>query len=307
MQRTLIIGCVIATLLMFWPMPELNRFLRYGMDLLHAPFFAILAFVLDQKRKQYQQEKGRLILWILLLILGALLEFAQGWVGRNSNWLDGLANLLGATSGILLSSSREALSFRNKWFRQLLALSFIGIASFSGIRGMWDTLAARQMFPVLADFESSSQLLRWNPREAQLRRSQEYASEGNYSGRLDLDRGRYPGASLELPEMAWTDYEVLAFDLFWNPSPSLHQLNTNRSFPVHIKLEDRGPNDTTADRFETTVTLTPGKNAIRIPLDDVRRGPVDRTLDLDQMCIFSLFTVHPEESAVLFLDRVRLE
>ena len=67
-QRSFIVGCVLAIFLMLCPMPELNRFLRYGMDLLHAPFFALLAFFLDQKRRKHPQGMSAPVLWTLLLL-----------------------------------------------------------------------------------------------------------------------------------------------------------------------------------------------------------------------------------------------
>ena len=275
-QRSFFFGCVLAIFLMLCPMPELNRFLRYGMDLLHAPFFALLAFFLDQKRRKHPQGISGPVLWTLLLLLGLLLESVQMWFGRDSNWHDGLSNVLGIFAGLFISSAQCSTTTVGKLSRHLIALCLIAVASFHGARGVWDALEARRVFPQLANFESSSELLRWKAREAKLTRSREHTIEGDFSGRLALRPGRYPGASLELPQVTW-------------------------------RGKDRGPSELSADRFETTLLVKPGKNKFRVPIEDIRHGPIQRTLDLDEMVLFSIFVTNLEESALLFLDDIRLE
>ena len=306
-QRSFIVGCVLAIFLMLCPMPELNRFLRYGMDLLHAPFFALLAFFLDQKRRKHPQGMSAPVLWTLLLLLGLLLESVQMWFGRDSNWHDGLSNVLGIFAGLFISSAQCSTTTAGKLSGHLIALCLIAVASFPGARGVWDALEARRMFPQLANFESSSELLRWKAREAKLTRSRKHTIEGEFAGRLALRPGRYPGASLELPQMTWREKDSLTFGVTWNPDLSQRQTDVSPTLRLHLKLEDRGPSELSADRFETTVLVKPGKNKFYIPIDDIRHGPIQRTLDLNEMVLFSIFVTNLEESTLLFLDDIQLE
>ena len=306
-QRSLIFGCVLAIFLMLCPMPELNRFLRYGMDLLHAPFFALLAFFLDQKRRKHPQGISGPVLWTLLLLLGLLLESAQMWFGRDSNWHDGLSNVLGIFAGLFISSAQYSKTAAGKLVGHLIALSLIAVASFPGARGVWDALEAKRVFPQLANFESSSELLRWKAREANLTRSREHTIGGNFSGRLALRPGRYPGASLELPQITWRGKDSLTFGVIWNPDLSKQETDVPPTLRLHLKLEDGGPSELSADRFETTVLVKPGENKFHVSIEDIRHGPIQRTLDLDEMVLFSVFVTNLEESTLLFFDDIRLE
>ena len=125
--RYLVVAFSIALLLLLWPMPEMSRFFGYGMDLLHAPFFALFAFILDQKRRRLQKEifYKLFFFWVLLLTLAICLEAAQSWVGRDSNWHDGLSNILGITAGILFSDSYSVARFYSKWTTRLLGTLLI--------------------------------------------------------------------------------------------------------------------------------------------------------------------------------------
>ena len=311
--RTLAGGLAVAVLLLLWPVPEMSRAFRYGMDLLHAPFFTILAFGFDRKRIEYQQTTAldyRIVFWIVLMLLGGSLEIAQAWVGRDSNWHDGLANLMGITAGMLFSASYDAQMTPRKWLQATIGLLLNLGASFYGIRGLWDTIAARRDFPMLANFESSTEWMRWHARDAQLTSSRQNTTLGKQSGKLELGIGRYPGASLELPPNNWSPYQTLAFDIIWEPRKGRAHTEKHGNpvtLPLQIKLEDQGPNDAFENRFESTILLSPGKNRVRIPLEKIRNGPVDRPLRLDDMFRFSLFTVNLQNPETLFLDQMRLE
>ena len=305
------IGLLIAALLLFWPMPDMSRLFRYGMDLLHAPFFALFAFLLDQKRRRHQQENSYKIFffWILLLLLALGLEAAQSWVGRDSNWHDGLANILGVTAGILFSFSHAMANLSRKWLPRLLAILLIIAGCLYGVRGIWDTLRARYDFPVLADFESTDELLRWQTREAQLTQSREHAVTGKFAGKLVLGVGRYPGVSIELPDNDWSVYRWLKIDIVWpnKKKPLRVPRSVLKTLALRLKLEDQGPSNSIDDRFESTILIHPGMNRIKIPLTEISNGPVNRLLRLDAMSTLSLFVTDLKNSHTLFIDRIRLE
>ena len=305
------IGLLIAALLLLMPMPDMSRLFGYGMDFLHAPFFALFAFLLDQKRRRHQHENfcNLFFFWILLLILALGLEAAQSWVGRDSNWHDGLANILGITAGILFSFSHAMGNLSRKWLPRLLAILLIIAGCLYGVRGIWDTLQARYDFPVLADFESTDELLRWQTREAQLTQSSKHAVTGKFSGRLVLGVGRYPGVSIELPANDWSVYRWLKIDIVWpNKNSSSHVPHrVPKTLALRLKLEDQGPSNSIDDRFESTVLIHPGNNQIKIPLTEIANGPDNRLLRLDAMSTLSLFVTDLKNSRTLFIDQIRLE
>ena len=302
----------IALLLLLCPMPEMSRIFRYGMDLLHAPFFAILALFLDRKRRKVKQNgfiQG-LSFWIFLCMLGAALEAIQTIAGRDTNWHDGLSNLLGITAGLLFS---YALSATDRLYLKLcgyiagILMLFFG--SIYGLYGAWDSLQAKIQFPTIANFETDCELLRWEVSDASLVRSTQHATSGDFSGNIILQAGRYPGVSIELPPGDWSPYHYLALDILWvkNKTFSVNNWEQRTNLALRVKLEDDGPSDSSEDRFELTVALQPGQNQIRIPIEEIANGPAMRSLRLNRMKRLSLFLNNSKSSQVLFTDKIHLE
>ncbi|MEC8337287.1 MAG: hypothetical protein VXZ84_04020 [Planctomycetota bacterium] len=302
----------IALLLLLCPMPEMNRMFRYGMDLLHAPFFAILSLFLDQKRRKGKQNgfiQG-LCFWVFLCMLGAALEAIQTIAGRDTNWHDGLSNLLGITAGLLFSYALSATDrIYLKYFGGFAGTLMLLLGSIYGLYGVWDTVQAEIEFPLIADFETHRELLRWEARDAVLIRSKQHARSGHFSGNITFQEGRYPGVSIELPPGDWSTYRYLTLDIMRAENKNFPQSNREQSanLALRIKLEDDGPSDSFQDRFESTVALQPGQNQIRIPVDVIANSPAARSLRLNRMKRLSLFVTNLKSSQVLFIDKIHLE
>jgi len=302
----------IALLLLLCPMPEMSRMFRYGMDLLHAPFFAILALFLDQKRRKRKQNgfiQG-LLFWIFLCILGAALEAIQTMAGRDTNWHDGLSNLLGVTAGLLFSCALSATDrLYLKYFGCIAGVLMLLLGSIYGLYGVWDSLQAKIEFPTIADFETHRELLRWEMSDAILAQSRQHATSGDFSGNITLQAGRYPGVSIELPPGDWSAYRYLTLDIMWakNNTFSLTNREESANLALRIKLEDDGPSDSFQDRFESTVALQPGQNRIRISLEEIANSPAARSLNLNRMKRLSLFLNKSNSSQILFIDQIHLE
>ena len=302
----------IALLLLLCPMPEMNRMFRYGMDLLHAPFFAILSLFLDQKRRKGKQNgfiQG-LCFWVFLCMLGAALEAIQTIAGRDTNWHDGLSNLLGITAGLLFSYALSATDrLYLKYSAYIAGMLMLLFGSIYGLYGVWDSLQAKIEFPTIADFETHRELLRWEVSDAILVQSRQHATSGDFSGNVALEAGRYPGISIELPPGDWSAYRYLTLDIMWakNKPFSVNNREKSANLALRIKLEDDGPSDSFQDRFESSFALKPGPNRIRIPLEEIADGPAVRSLRLNRMKRLSLFVTNLKSSQLLFIDRIHLE
>ena len=302
----------IALLLLLCPMPEMSRMFRYGMDLLHAPFFAILALFLDQKRRERKRDgfiQG-LRFWVFLCILGVALEAIQTLAGRDTNWHDGLSNLLGITAGLLFSYALSATDrIYLKYCGGFAGTLMLLLGSVYGLYGVWDTVQAEIEFPLIADFETHREVFRWESSDAVFIRSKQHATSGHFSGNITLREGRYPGVSIELPPGDWSTYRYLTLDIMWAKNELLPQINREQSanLALRIKLEDDGPSDSFEDRFESTVALQPGPNQIRIPVDVIANSAAARSLRLNRMKRLSLFLTNSKSPQVLFIDRIQLE
>ena len=230
--------------------------------------------------------------------------------GRDTNWHDGLSNLLGVTAGLLFSYALSATDrLYLKYLGGIAAVLMLLLGSIYGLYGVWDSLQAKIEFPTIADFETHRELLRWEMSDATLAQSRQHATSGDFSGNITLQAGRYPGVSIELPPGDWAAYRYLTLDITWakNNTFSLTNREESAKLALRIKLEDDGPSDSFQDRFESTVALQPGQNRIRIPLKQIANSPAARSLRLNRMKRLSLFLNNSKSSQILFIDQIHLK
>ena len=114
-------------------------------------------------------------------MLGAALEAIQTIAGRDTNWHDGLSNLLGITAGLLFSYALSATDrLYLKYCGYIAGMLMLLFGSIYGLYGVWDSLQAKIEFPTIADFETHSELLRWEVSDAILLQSRQHATSGDW-------------------------------------------------------------------------------------------------------------------------------
>ena len=100
------------------------------------------------------------------------------------------------------------------------------------------------------------------------------------------------------------------------PSPDWSAMNRLRvqlfsplEQPVRLtlRIDDEAHNHEHKDRFNRTFTIEPGLNELVVPMEDIRRAPADRDMDLRQIARLIFFTNRPSEPFELFISDVWLE
>lgn len=298
-RRWLVAGGVVSVvgLLLILPIHAPGRWLGVLFDFAHLPVFAVLVFVVTRALGGSRPN------WLLAAgvalaagVFGLGAEFVQGLIGRSAEWSDAAANAVGASIGFVAATW-------SGWKRSLRAVAVITLM----VMAAWayvdtttiltDVVRQRLEFPVLGSFENELELVRWRINIGRIARSAEHATDGVHSLRVDLDPGRYPGLMCRWPYNNWSGRSTLSFNV-WNDS--------NKPLDVFVRVNDFAHNNDWVDRFERTVTLAPGANTVRIPLDDVRNAPSEREMDMSVITNLMVFTVDLEESRVLYFDRFEL-
>src|SRR4029079_5453379 len=155
------------------------------------------------------------------------------------------------------------------------------VASISPVLVLADSFIQVWNKPVLASFESDFELSRWEFGQSSGSRSSEHPTDGKWSLRLVLDRGKYAGATYAWPVHDWSTYCDLEFDAFVEHGPAMDLV---------IKIEDLKHNGRYEDRFHRVERLQPGPHHICIPLSEVERAPKRRKLDLKRVRRLEFFT-----------------
>ncbi len=121
---------------------------------------------------------------------------------------------------------------------------------------------------------------------------------GEKVGRVTFKALRYPTLYLQEPSPDWSGYTLFSFSVY----SELEQV-----LKIAVTIDDYHNDREYSDRFNRTIPIAPGLNQVRIPVDDIRKSPATR--DLDITAIQSVYVFAPEisEPAVLYFDDFRLE
>lgn len=151
---------------------------------------------------------------------------------------------------------------------------------------------------ILLDFESVSDLdlLYWSC-HVLYSLSDEHATHGSTSLKLELYPSDYPGFVPELTKKDWSGYQELSFDIY-NP----------QEIPIRIgvRVDDQKKYPGFKDRYNKGFVLNPGINQIHIPFDTLVTSGDGRYLDLKKIYRFFIFMARPDKRTVLYLDYIRL-
>jgi hypothetical protein len=157
---------------------------------------------------------------------------------------------------------------------------------------------ARQKELLLFDFESDRELdnVHWKCHTL-FSLSDEHATHGMKSLKMELFPSAYPGLNPVLDEKDWRGYSSLCLDLF-NPD--------NEDKKIVIRIDDKEDADDYADRYNKSFLLRPGTNKIEIPLNSLITSSTNRQLDLGKIYKYLIFMVSPVQKTVLYVDYIRL-
>ncbi|MCD6389270.1 MAG: hypothetical protein J7L69_07645 [Desulfobulbaceae bacterium] len=152
---------------------------------------------------------------------------------------------------------------------------------------------------VLYHFENENELdnISWNCRTFYAR-DKSFATEGNFSLKVEMYPSSYPGFKSGKMEHNWSQYRCLNMDIHY-PGPE----------PLRLayRIDDRHDNPDYDDRVNGSFTLLPGANPVTLDLAELRTSGTRRPLILSHIDKFCIFLGHPEQPVTFFLDNIRLE
>jgi hypothetical protein len=280
---------VAALGLLFAPLPTgwLGVWQGQLLDFGHVPLFAALVVAL--------RTGWGAPLWMALLgaiSLAGLVEVGQPLVGRNGDWADFFRGCAGALSAAVAIRARNRCASRARRAGYaalavtLLAGPVIEVAPFFA-----DTVDGYRAFPVLADFSTDRQLLRWERDQTTLART-----EGG--GRLEFvpGPGEYASAALRPMRSDFSDHRWLCAELHVTDAPldlfvSI-RTGMNAGGTTHVDVEQR---------------YAVGAHAVRLDLAALAARGRPAPLDRSDVRYVIFFVIRPREPRAIVLTRVWLE
>lgn len=268
-----------------------------GHVLFFAVFVILLYFYLFPK---YVSSTKKICLCLVAVILtGSGIELAQlGIHGRTVGLDDILRDLAGGAIVLGWRCGDSQLPVLQRIPARTMAFLIAVTCVFPLGFVLVDEYRARVDFPVLSNFESRSELSRWEHAE-NMRWASHPVRRGRYSAEVRLTSDKYSGISLSHFPEDWHDKKALAFSIY-NPGSPL-ELN----YRVHDRLHT-GTRPRYQDRFNGMCILAGGWNEVIIPMEKIRNAPVGRQMDLSHIRGFGLFVIQQFENRIFYLDDVRL-
>jgi hypothetical protein len=302
--RLAAIGAMAVTVTAGGP-PEATLFWNALFDVGHVVVFAaITVCLLDVVAGLRPDADPRAAVgWTLAaaLALAAGTELVQSLVpNHDAAFRDFARDAAGMTMVLMLR--REVPFPRSLVVRRLIvaAIAAAVLTPFAAVARIY--LERNRAFPVVIPFSGSSwerRLLSFNQSELVPGGCEMFRTAGaDPLVRLAVRPGRYPGFALEEAYPDWRAYRRLVFVAAMDPG---------RSMALTLRIHDARHDEGYADRFNTTIRLTPGEHRIEIPLDTLRLAPERREIDLGRIRGISVFAYRLTEPRQVCLSAFRLE
>jgi hypothetical protein len=288
-----------AGLLLFLPLPlPPNSASRTLENAGHMPLFFLITlgviYVLRGKA-HFTGWRLYLVAGVIGAGLGFLSEVIQRPLSRDANWEDVGADAIGTLCALAVYALFDKVSGLRHWHRAVafaVAVACIVVYLSPIVLMARAYLHRNGQFPVIASFQSRTDLY-WTLSHGVRR---EIVGDSLQVEFVDDD---LPGIAFYEPVADWRAYHWLLLDVE-NPAPDPLRLGVR----VHDEHHDRQ----FRDRFNRGYDLAAGeRKTLRISLEDVRRGPRSRPMDMARISNVTLFRGATTGSRILRIHSIRLE
>lgn len=316
LSLTLVFGVVVISVfaLQIVSLPEQTRLWKEILNAGHVLLFGVLStFILWTSSELFshrikERHQHYLIALVTTVAIGALTEIMQLWTPRDANLADFARNIAGAACFLGLYSmhdSRLTGSWKTKPTREIVTAASVVtlLAVFVPLLGWTAAYAHRSYtFPKIVSFESYWGRMFLDTQDADLIITDPpprwTAAHSHSIARLTLKPAEYPGLRVMEPYPDWSGYGFLRFDIYSEMRSPIR---------LALRVHDWWHNNAYADRFNYRLTVLPGPNSFKIPMDTIRKAPVGRELDMRHIAALALFARNPQEPYAIDIDGMWLE
>ena len=305
-NKLLVFVALVCSVLLFWGGPGAYSYRSFQQvwNLGHLLLFAILTYLTlkwSETISNWPFLRQVTVLLTAVFLISLPIEFTQMRLdGRSPDVFDILRNMVGCLFAIVFfSPSRKKTGPTILRFFQIGVVTALLLFAVPLAVAITDDIIAAEQFPVLSDFETPFERMRWTG-GAGYAVVEGLARHGSHSLKILLHTTQYSGVALDYFPKDWRDYRTLAFSVF-NPSGIPLKL------VCRIHDESHYPNGGDyEDRFNRTLAVGEGWNDIEISLADVMNAPQGRKMDMRRVQNFGIFSVRLTQERVIYLDYLRL-
>jgi hypothetical protein len=289
----------VAALLLFVPLPIPPTFAGRTIENAgHTPLFFIVtmaAFFMLRDRPRFHGWRLYLAAGVIGIGSGLLSEIVQRPLARDASWEDVGADAIGAIGALAAYAMFDCRSALRRWHRVVALAVAIGCLAvyLLPIYTMARAYLYRNgQFPVIASFHSRTELY-WTLSIGVRRDIVNEALE------VEFVAEQWPGLGFHEPVPDWRAFHWLLLDVE-NPAPELLKLG--------VRVHDEDHNWQYNDRFNRHYDIAAGeRRTLKINLDDIRRAPRSRPMDMERISNVTLYRGAPAGSRRLRIHSISLE
>lgn len=292
--------------LLFFPVPTNNLWWREAINSGHTALFLFVSIILYYRLKTWFPHVSKVVIYFCVFFIGALLgiliEGLQGLTQREANLGDIYRNLLGIMSGLCLQAALS--SYRVHCKKPAVVLFVVaGIGFFLYgvaplIKLSTHYIERHNAFPVIVDFNENWSMSFMRLDNVELLKKEKLSGQNSGLNVIKFNEGRYSGISIIEPEPDWSNYNALRVTIISN-----NEYVTELTLRIH----DASHNHEHGDRYNRKLIVRPGLNEFEIDLDEIRREPVNRELDLSHVAGLVIFLYNLELPLQIELSNIYLE
>jgi hypothetical protein len=259
-------------------------------DLGHVFLFAVASYLLIRDWKYLSRKSFIPQMWFVIaicLILGITSELIQVNFDRNPDFGDLARDVLGGGL-VIFFFARSRFHIPKKFLKmaQVILIILLLFTLFPLTRSLADELISQTQFPVLSDFETPFEKYRWDA-YAEIGIDKTVARSGNTSLKLKLNTDAFSGVFLKFfPSNSEQDSLMITC-----------RINDTYHWKRDYKYNDR---------FNEKYVLKPGWNDISISLENVKKAPKSRFMDLAKIDLIGIFAVRLPKTRIIYIDSVKL-
>jgi len=281
----------------------------------HAPLFGVFAWIalwgmIRAWPAQGWRRLGRYAaVFVLASAAGLGSEILQHFTGRDADLGDWERDMFGIVACLLLAAAFDpGLRLPARWRAPLrvalvlAALVPVGIVARPVVEVAGAYAERDEAFPRLFGFDASWEHFFYFIHDADM--SFEPLPEpfrrhpANDAAYLTLAPVDYSGLTLREPVPDWRKYRSLDFIMVSARSDTI---------PLALRIDDTSVRNDWIRAAYVRFDLEPGMNTYHIPLEEIRRSPRNRLLDMSRIQSISLFMTGIRHPVSLWWDDVRLE
>lgn len=284
--------------------PSAPRFYTDLWDLGHVFLFAVFSYLLTRDWKYLSKKSFFTQSWFILVIclfIGIITELIQVKFDRTPDIGDLGRDVLGAfLAFFFFASSRFQISKKFLRISQIILIFLFLFALYPLTRSLVDEKISYIQFPILSDFETPFEKYRWDAYHVNIGIDRTHARSGKASLKVKLNTNKYTGVFLKFFPSNWKGYTSFNFSIY-NPEPDSLMITCRINDSYHWKRDYEY-----SDRFNERYYLKSGWNDISISLENIKKAPKSRYMDLAKIDLIGIFAVRLPKPRTIYIDGVKL-